>query len=115
AAFGPRQPVVEERSHAGLAPLGGEGGLHGGLDEALRGKFDDGELERLLGLKMREKAALRKPEVVGQLADGEPLETELGGKAHRALENRVPGQLAFAHGPYISTNVRLCNPRDEPF
>ena len=44
APLGPRQPVVEERAHARLAPLGGERWLHRGLDEALGRELDDGEL-----------------------------------------------------------------------
>ena len=58
---------------------------------------------------MREEAALRHAQVVGQAADGQRLEPDAGREAEGTAENRLSRELAFGgHGrDQNSTNVRI--------
>ena len=111
ALLRPSEPVLEERAHPRFAASRAERRFYGGVDEPLRRELHGRELEELLRLKMREEAALGEPEIVGEPPDGETIEPHLGGEVGGVLQNRLTGELPFAHASIIVRTfglARLC-------
>ena len=112
--LGPGEPVVDERADAGLAARLLERGHHDERDEARHGLLEDGDLQVLLRREVREEAALRHADVLGELADGEALEPDLRGERERRAEHRRPRLFALGAGSHDLQNrtvVRKVNPR----
>ncbi len=96
-ALAPREPVLEEGTHAGLAARLAEGGDQHGLDELVGGLFDDRDLERFLRAEVREQAGLGEAGGLGEAADRETGDTDHVRELERAFEDRLARLFAFAH------------------
>ena len=58
--------------------------------------LDDGRIERILGPKVREQAALRHPELFREPTDGQSLEPHARRERDRTVENGDPREGALA-------------------
>src|SRR5213076_3325461 len=83
-------------------------------DEAAGCRLDGRELEPLLGPEVPKQAALAHPELAGQPADRQPLETLGGGQVDRPVEDRLAralGTQSFSRRcRHLGRSYRLVRP-----
>src|SRR5262249_4488203 len=99
--LGPLEPPLEQRTNARLTARLLEGWRDDHRDEARDRLFEDGNLQVLLRREVREEPALRHPDVLGELADGQALEPKRARERDRGAKHRAPRLVAFAHASII--------------
>ena len=88
-----------------LSPRRGQGRPDDEVGEPLARPLERLELQRFLGLEVREQPALAHAGVLGELADGEPGEPDLGGDRDGVVEDRRLRLLALGHATQNRTIV----------
>ena len=106
----PVEPAVEEGPDPRLSPRRGQRRPDDEVGEPLARPLERLELQRFLGLEVREQPALAHPRVLGELADGEAGEPDLGGDRDGGVEDRRPGLLALGHRTHNRTIVLFGQP-----
>src|SRR5262249_54076168 len=106
----PVAPAAPERGDPRLAARVAERRPDHGGDEAPHRFFEHRALQLLLRLEVREQAALRELELVGQHAERDALETDRARFAQRGVDDLLAAQLALAHAGQNSTTGRFVKP-----